>query len=73
MFGIYFRDRVPTSYAEILECDREKFNRFFHAMLEAGVYLAASAYETGFVSAAHDNADIDATIAAARDCFAQLR
>jgi len=73
MFGIYFRDRVPTSYAEVLECDREKFNRFFHAMLEAGVYLAASAYETGFVSAAHSDADIDATIAAASDCFAKLR
>jgi glutamate-1-semialdehyde 2,1-aminomutase len=73
MFGIYFRDRVPTTAAEILECDRDKFNRFFHAMLEAGVYLAASAYETGFVSAAHSDADIDATIAAASDSFAKLR
>ncbi len=73
MFGIYFRDRVPTSYAEILECDRDKFNRFFHAMLEAGVYLAPSAYETGFVSGAHSEADLDETVASARACFAKLR
>ncbi|MBS1185593.1 MAG: glutamate-semialdehyde--aminomutase, partial [Proteobacteria bacterium] len=50
-------------------CDKEKFNRFFHAMLDRGVYLAPSAFEAGFVSAAHSDADIDATIAAARAVF----
>jgi glutamate-1-semialdehyde 2,1-aminomutase len=53
----------------VMECDRERFNRFFHAMLDAGVYLAPSAYEAGFVSAAHGDAEIDATAAAARRAF----
>jgi glutamate-1-semialdehyde 2,1-aminomutase len=52
-----------------MQCDRDAFNAFFHAMLEAGVYLAPSAYEAGFVSAAHTTADIDATLAAARGAF----
>ncbi|HEX9179041.1 MAG TPA: glutamate-1-semialdehyde 2,1-aminomutase [Burkholderiales bacterium] len=71
MFGIYFRAAPPTSYAEVMECDKEAFNRFFHAMLEAGVYLAPSAYEAGFVSAAHSPADIAATVAAADAIFAR--
>src|SRR5262249_27532492 len=49
MFGIYFAERPPQSYAEVMKCDREAFNRFFHAMLESGVYLAPSAFEAGFV------------------------
>ena len=53
-----------------MSCDKEAFNRFFHAMLEAGVYLAPSAFEAGFVSAAHTEADIAATIAAADKIFA---
>jgi glutamate-1-semialdehyde 2,1-aminomutase len=53
-------------------CDKEKFNRFFHAMLDQGVYLAPSAFEAGFVSARHDDAVIDATISAARKAFAAL-
>jgi glutamate-1-semialdehyde 2,1-aminomutase len=69
MFGLYFREARPTSFAEVMQCDRERFNRFFHAMLELGVYLAPSAYEAGFVSAAHGTADIDATLAAAREAF----
>ena len=73
MFGIYFRDAPPRSFAEVMQCDREHFNRFFHAMLEQGVYLAPSAYEAGFVSAAHGEAEIDATLAAARAAFAKLR
>ena len=73
MFGIYFRDAPPRSFAEVTQCDREHFNRFFHAMLEQGVYLAPSAYEAGFVSAAHGEAEIDATLAAARAAFAKLR
>ena len=70
MFGFFFRDGVPRSFNEVMQSDRERFNRFFHAMLERGVYLAPSAYEAGFVSAAHTDADIDATLAAAREAFA---
>lgn len=69
MFGLYFSKSLPTSYAEVMTCDKDAFNRFFHAMLEAGVYLAPSAFEAGFVSAAHTEADIAATIAAADKIF----
>jgi glutamate-1-semialdehyde 2,1-aminomutase len=69
MFGVYFRSTPPTSFAEVMQCDKDRFNRFFHAMLERGVYLAPSAYEAGFVSAAHNAAHIDATLAAARESF----
>jgi glutamate-1-semialdehyde 2,1-aminomutase len=69
MFGVYFRASPPKSFAEVMQCDKERFNRFFHAMLERGVYLAPSAYEAGFVSAAHGAAEIDATLAAARESF----
>ncbi len=69
MFGLYFRATPPTSFAEVMQCDKERFNRFFHAMLERGVYLAPSAYEAGFVSAAHGPAEIEATLAAARESF----
>jgi len=69
MFGLYFSKTVPTSYAEVMDGDKEAFNRFFHAMLDEGVYLAPSAFEAGFVSAAHADADIDATIAAADKIF----
>jgi glutamate-1-semialdehyde 2,1-aminomutase len=70
MFGLYFAAACPTSYAEVMKCDKEAFNRFFHAMLEKGVYLAPSAFEAGFVSAAHGDADIAATVAAAAAVFA---
>ena len=69
MFGLYFRATPPASFAEVMQCDKERFNRFFHAMLERGVYLAPSAYEAGFVSAAHGPAEIEATLAAAREAF----
>ena len=69
MFGLYFRAAPPTSFAEVMQCDKDRFNRFFHSMLERGVYLAPSAYEAGFVSAAHGNTEIDATLAAAREAF----
>jgi glutamate-1-semialdehyde 2,1-aminomutase len=72
MFGLYFRATPPASYAEVMECDKEKFNRFFHLMLDQGVYLAPSAFEAGFVSAAHTDADIEATLAAARKAFKAL-
>ena len=71
MFGLYFSATSPTSFAEVMQCDKEAFNRFFHAMLEAGHYLAPSAFEAGFVSAAHTEADIAATIAAAEAIFAK--
>ncbi len=70
MFGLYFSASLPTSYAEVMACDKEAFNRFFHAMLDAGHYLAPSAFEAGFVSAAHTPDDIAATIAAAETIFA---
>jgi glutamate-1-semialdehyde 2,1-aminomutase len=55
-----------------MQCDRERFNRFFHEMLAQGVYLAPSAYEAGFVSAAHGTAEIEATLTAARAAFAKI-
>jgi glutamate-1-semialdehyde 2,1-aminomutase len=69
MFGLYFSAQVPTSYAEVMQCDKEAFNRFFHAMLDEGVYLAPSAFEAGFVSEAHDDAEIGKTLEAARRAF----
>jgi glutamate-1-semialdehyde 2,1-aminomutase len=72
MFGVYFRAAPPASFAEVMQCDRERFNRFFHEMLARGVYLAPSAYEAGFVSAAHGAAEIEATLAAARAAFAEV-
>ncbi len=69
MFGLYFADQPPTSYAEVMACDAQAFNKFFHAMLDAGFYFAPSAFEAGFVSAAHSEADIAATIAAADAIF----
>jgi glutamate-1-semialdehyde 2,1-aminomutase len=72
MFGLYFRDAVPQSYQEVMQCDAERFNRFFHAMLAAGVYLAPSAFEAGFVSSAHGAAEIDQTVSAAASAFAVL-
>jgi glutamate-1-semialdehyde 2,1-aminomutase len=70
MFGLYFARAVPRSYVEVMQGDKARFNAFFHAMLDRGVYLAPSAYEAGFVSAAHDDAVIAATVAAAAESFA---
>ena len=73
MFGIFFTDVDPvTRYEEVTACDVGRFRRFFHAMLEEGVYLAPSAFEAGFVSAAHEEAHIDTTLAAAERAFARL-
>ncbi len=66
MFGLYFSKQCPTSYAEVMQSDKEAFNRFFHAMLDEGVYLAPSAFEAGFVSATHGDAEIEKTLVAAR-------
>ena len=65
MFGLYFAPSIPDTYDAVMACDKERFNRFFHAMLDAGVYFAPSAFEAGFVSAAHSADDI-ATTARAR-------
>jgi len=73
MFGIFFRATPPASFAEAMQCDTEMFNRFFHAMLAAGIYLAPSAYEAGFVSSAHGEAEVGRTVGAAKKVFAGLR
>jgi len=73
MFGIFFRAQAPASFAQVMESDKDRFNRFFHAMLRRGVYLAPSAFEAGFVSAAHGRAEIEHTLAAAREAFAEGR
>ena len=67
MFGIFFTDaETVTCYQDVVECNVERFKRFFHLMLEEGVYLAPSAFEAGFMSVAHSEEDIDNTIDAAR-------
>jgi glutamate-1-semialdehyde 2,1-aminomutase len=65
MFGFFFASDLPQKYSDVMATDSARFNRFFHAMLERGVYLAPALYEAGFVSAAHSEADIAATLAAA--------
>ena len=73
MFGLYFRQSPPQTYTEVMECDKDRFNQFFHSMLAEGVYLAPSAYEAGFVSSAHSAGDIEKTVAAAKKAFADLK
>ena len=65
MFGFFFGSELPHTYSQVLATDNDRFNRFFHAMLDRGVYFAPAMYEAGFVSAAHAPADIAATVAAA--------
>ena len=73
MFGIFFTDADRVSnFAQATGCDVDRFRRFFHAMLERGVYLAPSAFEAGFVSAAHGDLDLEATLAAAAEAFAAV-
>jgi glutamate-1-semialdehyde 2,1-aminomutase len=72
MFGMYFRQTPPQTYAEVMECDKDRFNLFFHSMLAEGIYLAPSAFEAGFVSSAHTATDIEKTAAAATKAFAAL-
>jgi len=72
MFGMYFSKDVPGSYSEMMAGDKERFNRFFHGMLEEGVYFAPAMFEAGFVSIQHDDAVIDATIDAARRVFKRI-
>lgn len=72
MFGLYFSKTCPASYNEIMQADKEAFNKFFHLMLDSGVYFGPSAFEAGFVSAAHTDADIAQTVEAAKAAFAKL-
>jgi glutamate-1-semialdehyde 2,1-aminomutase len=66
MFGFFLLPELPQNYTTVMTTDKERFNRFFHAMLDAGIYLAPALYEAGFVSAAHTDVEIEATLAAAR-------
>ena len=73
MFGLFFTDSEQvSSFADVSTCDGEKFKRFFHGMLGQGVYLAPSAFEAGFISSAHGDKEIEKTIQAARNVFANL-
>ncbi len=73
MFGIFFSEEEKiTSFAQVMKCDQERFKKFFHGMLEEGIYLAPSAFETGFVSSKHGNNEIAETVAAAGKVFATL-
>ena len=72
MFGMFFTSETVTSYAQAVACDVERFKAFFHGMLAEGVYLAPSAFEAGFMSSAHSEEDIEATLAAARKVFARI-
>jgi glutamate-1-semialdehyde 2,1-aminomutase len=67
MFGIYFARTVPDSFAAVMACDKDRFKLFFHRMLDAGIYLAPSAFEAGFVSAKHSATDIDETVGLAEE------
>ena len=69
MFGFFFAAELPQNYSVVMGTDKERFNRFFHAMLQQGVYLAPALYEAGFVSAAHSADDIAQTVAAAAQAF----
>ena len=73
MFGMYFTQQVPETYDAVMDCDRERFNHFFHAMLERGINLAPSAFEAGFVSSAHTDQDIQTTLDAAEEAFKVCR
>lgn len=72
MFGLFFTEQQVSSFSQVMQCDQELFKRFFHGMLQQGVYLAPSAFEAGFVSAAHSDEDIEKTLDAADIVFKSL-
>ncbi len=72
MFGLYFTEQVPVSFAQVMQADASQFKVFFHKMLDHGIYLAPSAFEAGFVSATHDDSVIETTITAARIALSEL-
>ena len=73
LFGFFFADVLPTNYTSAVAVDKERFNRFFHAMLDGGVYFAPALYEAGFVSSAHGPAEIEHTLKTARAAFAAIQ
>jgi glutamate-1-semialdehyde 2,1-aminomutase len=74
MFGCFFStDKTITRFEQVMRCNPENFQKFYHGMLKAGVYLAPSAYETGFISSTHTDAVIDATLEAAAQAFKTLQ
>ena len=72
MFGLYFRNKIPTSFDEINECNQKSFNQFFHLMLEDGIYLAPSPFEAGFLSIQHEGTPVNEAIRAAHNSFEKL-
>ena len=73
MFGLFFTEEARVSrFAQVMQCNQELFKRFFHAMLDEGVYFAPSAFEAGFVSAAHSPEDLEQTLEAAGRVFESL-
>lgn len=72
MFGLFFTDQKVSSFKQATECNADQFKAFFHGMLDLGIYLAPSAYETGFVSSAHTHEDLDKTIKAASIVLSKL-
>ena len=73
MFGLFFSDAEKVSdFAQSMACNQEQFRKFFHAMLDRGIYLAPSAFEAGFVSAAHSDEDLQQTLDAAQESFAEV-
>ncbi|CAM3710681.1 glutamate-1-semialdehyde 2,1-aminomutase [Parendozoicomonas haliclonae] len=73
MFGLFFTEQEEvTNFQQVMACDSERFNRFFHGMLEEGVYLAPSSFEAGFISSAHSDEDIQKTLDAAEKVFARI-
>jgi glutamate-1-semialdehyde 2,1-aminomutase len=73
MFTTFFTDQPVTNWVTAKMCDTQKFGKFFHAMLEQGVYLAPSQFEAGFMSLAHSEEEIESTVAAARAAFRQIK
>jgi glutamate-1-semialdehyde 2,1-aminomutase len=69
MFGFFLLADLPQNYSQVMKSDSQRFNVLFHGLLDRGVYIAPALYEAGFVSAAHTDADIEQTIAAAREVF----
>jgi glutamate-1-semialdehyde 2,1-aminomutase len=72
MFGFFLLPELPQNYPQVMTTKGAQFNQLFHGLLARGVYIAPALYEAGFVSAAHSDADIDHTIAAASEVFAEL-
>ena len=72
MFGFFMLPELPQNYGQVMKTDSNRFNRLFHGLLERGIYIAPALYEAGFVSAAHTEADLAATLAAAREVFNKL-